>query len=109
MNSKINIFVALLVLLGSAVNAEQTINGKINKYEIVNYGQGAVYLYVDGAQFSECPTPTNWCAIDLSLPAANQMFSAALASKMAEKKITVTTNGCWNTNFARCWKVIGVE
>ena len=92
-------------LLTFGVAAEQTFKGKINKLQINNYSSGAVYVILDGASFNECNTPTNWCAIDLSLPAGNQMYSAVLAAKMAGKEVSVTSNSCWSTNYARCWKV----
>ena len=85
--------------------AEQTITNKVNRIQIVNYSKGAAYVYIEGASFTECATHTNWCAIDFSLPSGNQMYSAVLAAKMADKKISVTTNACWSTNYPRCWKI----
>ena len=95
----------LLLQTHSIVLAEQTFGGAINNIQINNYHSGAAYVFIDGANFNECPTPTNWCAIDFSLPAADQMYSAVLASKMAGKEIRVTSNSCWATNYARCWKI----
>ncbi len=105
-------FVAKTLILGflffSAHNAiaEQTFGGKITKLQVNNYNNaGAIYVYIEDAAFKECPKPTNWCAIDLSLSAGNQMYSATLGAKLAGKDISVTSNGCWATNYARCWKI----
>jgi hypothetical protein len=85
--------------------AEQTFTSNIEKIEIVNYVSGAAYVMLSGATFSECPVHTNWCAIDFALPSANQMYSAVLAAKLSGKKIGITSNGCWEANYARCWKI----
>ena len=97
------------MLLSTSLIAEQTFHGEIEKIEIVNYASGAAYITIDGAAFSECEVKTNWCAIDFSLPAANHMFSAALATKMAGKNTRITSDGCWNTKYPRCWKVRVIE
>ena len=92
--------------LGSAETfSEQTFGGKIKKIEVVNYKSGAAYVYFDNVTFNECNIPTNWCAIDFSLPSGDQMYSAVLAAKMAGKEIKVTSNSCWSTTYARCWKI----
>lgn len=92
--------------LSVAVQGEQYFSGEIKRIDIVNYNQGAAYLHFESAGFNECPKPTSWCAIDFSLPSGNQMYSAALAAKMAGKKIGVTTNSCWSGGqYARCWKI----
>lgn len=99
------IFLMLFSSLCSDVHAEQNFTGKIKEIEVVNYLEGAAYLIFDGVSFNECPIPVTWCAIDFSLPAAREMYSAALAYKLSGKAINVTTNGCWYTNYPRCWKV----
>jgi len=86
-------------------HAEQTFVGEIEAVQVNNYDQGAAYVNIKGAQFNECQNPTSWCAIDFSLPAGNQMYSTVLAAKMAGKQIRIVSNGCWSTNYARCWKV----
>ncbi len=98
-------FLASTLLTAFSAEAEQTFGGNIEKIEIVNYVSGAAYIMISGATFSECPVKTNWCSLDFSLPSANQMYSAVLAAKLARKKIEVTSNGCWDTNYARCWKI----
>jgi len=108
-NSRMRKCAFLLLVCGlmfsKNVLSEQTFGGKIRKIEVVNYNSGAAYVYFDGVSFNECNIPTNWCAIDFSLPAAKEMYSAVLAAKMAQKNIRLTSNGCWSTNYARCWKV----
>lgn len=101
-----------LALMGSLIagtnfaHSEQTFVGDVNKIQVNHYSQGAAYIYIDGAQFNECSNPTNWCAIDFSLAGSNQMYSTVLAAKMSEKELKVVSNGCWSSNYARCWKVI---
>jgi hypothetical protein len=95
----------ILVFTSYSAFSEQTFGGKVKKIEIVNYQQGAAYVYFEGASFNECSVTTNWCAIDLSLPASNQMYAAVLAAKMADKSIKVTSNSCWSIQYPRCWKV----
>jgi len=97
--------VGIMTSLSQQAVAEQTFGGKVKKIEVVNYNHGAAYVYFEGANFSECAVNTNWCAIDFSLPASKEMYSAVLASKLANKEIRVTSNSCWSTNYARCWKV----
>ena len=102
----LNLFITGTISLFSlSIHAEQTVGGKVQKVTVVNYGKGAAYVYFKGANFDECPSHTNWCAIDFSLPAAKEMYSAVLAAKIAGKEIKVTSNSCWSTNYARCWKV----
>ncbi|TVZ37846.1 hypothetical protein P886_2192 [Alteromonadaceae bacterium 2753L.S.0a.02] len=99
-------FALIVFTIFSSANAEQSASGMIEKVDVVNYNDGAAYVYIENASFDECPNPTTWCAIDFSLPAANQMYSAVLAAKFAGKKIGITTNGCWSGGqYARCWKV----
>ncbi|WP_339068556.1 hypothetical protein [Teredinibacter turnerae] len=98
-------FLGCFVLSAHHAYGEQTFVGEIKSIQVNNYGQGAAYIYIEGSQFNECQNPTNWCAIDFSLPAANQMYSTVLAAKMAGKPIRMVSNGCWSTNYARCWKV----
>lgn len=99
-------YLALTLLAAPhSATAEQTFGGNIEKIEVVNYVSGAAYIMISGATFSECPVKTNWCSLDFSLPSANQMYSAVLAAKLAGKKIAVTSNGCWDANYARCWKI----
>jgi hypothetical protein len=101
-------YLTAAIMMGAfhTVSGEQYASGVINRVDIVNYHDGAAYIYIEGASFDECPKPTNWCAIDFSLPSANQMYSAVLAAKMAGKEIGITTNSCWSGGqYARCWKV----
>lgn len=102
---KIAIYLTISIIFSHNIFAEQTFNNIIEKIEIVNYENGAAYVIIKGAQFTECQNHTNWCAIDFSLPSGNQMLSTVLAAKMANKKIGITSNSCWSTNYPRCWKV----
>jgi hypothetical protein len=95
----------LLLSFPFVVLAEQTRGGLVKKIEVVNYRDGAAYVYFQDQVFDECPVATNWCAIDFSLVSADQMYSAVLAAKFAQKEIRVTTNSCWADNYARCWKI----
>ncbi len=100
------IFLSALLCLAGLVNAEEYKYGSVTKIDIVNYHSGAAYVFVEGKDFTECKHHVNWCAIDFSLPSSNQMFSAVLAAKMANKPIGVTTNACWGDGgYPRCWKV----
>ncbi|WP_155247351.1 hypothetical protein [Teredinibacter turnerae] len=98
-------FLSCLALSMQSAYGEQTFVGDIKSIHVNNYSEGAAYIFIEGSQFNECQNPTNWCAIDFSLPAANQMYSTVLAAKMAGKPIRMTSNGCWSANYARCWKV----
>lgn len=100
------ILTVIISVMFYSASAEQYASGIIERVDVVNYNDGAAYVYIENASFDECPKPTTWCAIDFSLPAANQMYSAVLAAKMAGKKIGITTNSCWSGGqYARCWKV----
>jgi len=89
-----------------SIFAEQYVYGEIERIDVVNYNEGAAYIFFKNAEFNECPRPTNWCAIDFSVKSGNQMYSAVLAAKMSGKKVGITTNSCWSGGqYARCWKV----
>ncbi|MGS2717222.1 hypothetical protein ACVBE9_03545 [Eionea flava] len=86
--------------------SEQTFFGKVDRIEVVNYESGAAYVYIENANFTECPKKTNWCAIDFSTKASDQMYSAVLAAKLGGHKVGVTSNACWSKGqYPRCWKV----
>ena len=108
MKRKIFKVILVQILMGTLqyAHAEQKFLGEVEAVQVNNYSQGAAYVHIKGAKFNECQNPTNWCAIDFSLPAGNQMYSTVLAAKMAGKEISVVSNGCWSENYARCWKVI---